>query len=304
MLSTGQPPESAIAIEVRGLSFAYGEDAPDEAKPCEAERRQKSPKNGRGTQRRVLAERPGECEPSAQLGVCAPPMCSCGRPVLEDIGFRVAAGAVAVIIGPSGCGKTTLLRCLTGVIPRVMSGRLSGSVRVLGMDVSGDKELSLAQIARHVGFVMQEPDHQIVMTTVEDDIAFGLENRMAPPAEIRMAVDGMIGEVGLSGKAEHSPQTLSGGEKQRLAIGGVLAVGPELLVFDEPTSNLDAAGKDLFLTRAKRLREEGKTIVVVEHDFERFGFADCWVLMKDGHILYCGAPQDAPADLLEGSLWR
>ncbi|MDR1028063.1 MAG: energy-coupling factor ABC transporter ATP-binding protein, partial [Clostridiales Family XIII bacterium] len=198
------------------------------------------------------------------------------HPALEDVNLAIEAGSVTALIGPSGCGKTTLCKCLTGVIPKLTPGRLTGEVFVDGREIAGDGSATIGSLSERVGFVLQEPDHQIVMTTAEDDVAFGPENLMRPPREIRASVDAILSDMGLEGKEEVSPSRLSGGEKQRLAVCGALAMGPEAMVFDEPTSNLDAAGKAHFVRLVKALRDMGKTVVVVEHDFEIFDFADRW----------------------------
>ncbi|MDR1797120.1 MAG: energy-coupling factor ABC transporter ATP-binding protein [Clostridiales Family XIII bacterium] len=211
-----------------------------------------------------------------------------GAPALEGVTLRVEDGALCVLIGPSGCGKTTLCRCITGVIPKIMKGAMEGSV-------SADAA---------TGYVFQEPDHQIVMTAVEDDLAFGPENLCVPPGEIRARVSEVAAQTGLSGMELRDPLTLSGGEKQRLAIGGVLAMRPDVLVFDEPASALDGPGREAFARMAKALKAAGKTVVVCEHDFEFLDFADQWVLMKDGRVLCAAPPAEVPPALLEEELWR
>jgi energy-coupling factor transporter ATP-binding protein EcfA2 len=226
-------------------------------------------------------------------------------PAVTGVNLSIRRGTVNVVVGPSGCGKTTLCRCLTGVIPRLVQGTTCGSVVVSGVEIlpeHGDARVS--DVAQMVGLVMQEPDHQIVMTAVEDDIAFGPENLMIAPPEIRSTVDVLLPVIGLPGLAAQNPSALSGGEKQRLAIGGILAMKPECLVFDEPMSSLDEAGRAMFCKIAKELAAAGKTIVIAEHDYEMLDFADAWILMKDGAVLSVSAPSDAPAALLEDALWR
>jgi energy-coupling factor transporter ATP-binding protein EcfA2 len=223
---------------------------------------------------------------------------------LDDINLEFKRGETVVFLGPSGCGKTTLCRCITGVIPHIITGTFFGEVRINGQTIASDGSLRLGELAREVGLVLQEPDHQIVMTTVEDDIAFGPENLMRPPEEIRVTVDHIITELGLDGKALQSPRVLSGGEKQRLAIGGVLAMHPAIVVFDEPASGLDRAGQRLFAAIVKELRVRGTTVLIVEHDYGFLDFADRWVLMKNGRVCADAAPADIPMALLEDELWR
>jgi energy-coupling factor transporter ATP-binding protein EcfA2 len=173
-----------------------------------------------------------------------------------------------------------------------------------GAEIAHDESTTIGSLSARVGFVLQEVDHQIVMTTTEDDVAFGPENLMRPPHEIRTLVDEVLAEMGLDGKQTIAPANLSHGEKQRLAVCGALAMYPEAMVFDEPTSSLDATGKARFVRLVKALRDIGKTIVIVEHDFEIFDFADRWILMKAGRILASGVPADLPSNLPEEELWR
>jgi energy-coupling factor transporter ATP-binding protein EcfA2 len=226
-------------------------------------------------------------------------------PTLRGVDLTVSRGAINVIIGSSGCGKTTLLRCLTGIIPSIIKGDLCGSVKLNGREIARDAALIKPnEIALTAGLVMQEPDHQIVMTTVEDDIAFGPENRMVPPDAIRRAVDDAARVAGLSERLTDDPATLSGGGKQRLAIAGVLAAAPQVLLFDEPMSGLDDDGRAMFAVLIQDLKNEGKTIVIVEHDYEELSFADAWILMKDGEIVGAAAPKEIDRGLLEDGLWR
>jgi energy-coupling factor transport system ATP-binding protein len=226
-------------------------------------------------------------------------------PAVTCANLSVLRGSVNVLIGPSGCGKTTLCRCLTGVIPRLVRGTICGSVAVSGIEIlPGRGDARVSDVAQMAGLVMQEPDHQIVMTAVEDDIAFGPENLMADPAEIRTDVDGIMPKAGLGGMAAVNPSEMSGGEKQRLAIAGILAMKPECLVFDEPMSSLDDTGRAMFCGIVKELKKAGKTIVIAEHDYELLDFADSWILMKEGKVLSVSAPADAPAALIEDELWR
>ncbi|MDR0886028.1 MAG: energy-coupling factor ABC transporter ATP-binding protein [Clostridiales Family XIII bacterium] len=225
------------------------------------------------------------------------------RPSLTDINLEIDVGSITVLIGPSGCGKTTLCRCMMGVIPKLMKGTLAGDVYLADTEIAQNDDLKISTLSQIIGFVMQETDAQIVMSTVEDDLAFGPENLMVEPEEIRVRVNEILMQMSLDDHATRNPAHLSGGEKQRLAIGGVLAMQPDILVFDEPVSNLDAAGKSAFVEQVKILKALGKTIVIVEHDFDRLDFADRWVLMKDGAIVCDASPADIPKQLLEYELW-
>jgi energy-coupling factor transporter ATP-binding protein EcfA2 len=237
-----------------------------------------------------------------------------GQPAfsLRGVNLAIPKGTVSVVIGPSGCGKTTLLRCMTGIIPSIIKGSLFGSVKLNGREIAGrgngeSGSSAIAgpnEISLTAGLVMQEPDHQIFMTTVEDDIAFGPENRMAAPGEIRAEVNACSRFVGLPSRLTDDPSTLSGGGKQRLAIAGILASAPDILLFDEPVGGLDDSGRAMFATLICELKEIGKTIVIVEHDYEEFSYADVWILMKHGEIISAAPPNETDRGLLEGELWR
>ena len=223
------------------------------------------------------------------------------NPAIDDINLNIEPETVNVILGPSGCGKTTLCRCLTGIIPRAVEGDLSGEIFYKGEDISEEK---LNRISKKIGLVMQEPDNQIVASTVEDDVAFGPENMMTEPSIIREIVDKNIYNMELTGYELLQPNKLSGGEKQRAIIAGILALDPEVLVFDEPMSSLDHANKINFIDAVKLVKNNKKTIIIVEHDFNRLSFADNWIIMKHGKILASGKLETIDRDLLEADLWR
>lgn len=220
---------------------------------------------------------------------------------IKHINIDFVPGTINVILGPSGCGKTTLCRCLTGIIPNAFEGEMTGQVLLDNKDLSTEK---LNHISTKVGLVMQEPDNQIVASTVEDDIAFGPENMMIPSHKIRDIVDDRIEEVALDGYELTSPNKLSGGEKQRTVIAGILALDPQIMVFDEPMSSLDEDNKIRLVNTIKTINKEGKTVIIVEHDFHRLSFAHNWILMKDGEVLDQGIPASINKKLLEEDLWQ
>jgi energy-coupling factor transporter ATP-binding protein EcfA2 len=268
----------AAAIEIRNLNFTYASES--------------APVNAEGS----CAAPDTPAEPDA--------------PALKDVNLSLERGTISVLIGPSGCGKTTFLRCLSGIIPSIISGDLSGDIYIEGSCITGDKgsegsaRMKPHEIARSAGLVMQEPDNQIVMTTVEDDIAFGPENMMIPPQELREITDDCADTVGLTDRLTDDPHLLSGGGKQRLAIAGALAAKPGILLFDEPLSGLDAHGRTMFEELVRGLKSEGKTIVIVEHDYEPLDFADRWILMKNGAVISAASPELTPEKILEEDLWR
>lgn len=205
------------------------------------------------------------------------------RPVLRDISLHVRPGERVLLAGPSGAGKSTLLRLLNGLVPHFSGGQIAGRVRVAGLDpIAGGPPL----LSRHVGFVFQNPEAQAVLDEVEAEVAFGLENAAVPPAEMARRVPEALEMVGLWALRKRPVRTLSGGERQRLAIASALVLRPQLLVLDEPTSQLDPAAADELLHTLLRLNEQlGLTIVLAEHRLERvLPFAERVVYLEDGRI--------------------
>jgi energy-coupling factor transport system ATP-binding protein len=202
-----------------------------------------------------------------------------GETVLNDISFSVSAGEVFVIAGPSGCGKTTLCRILCGIIPHAVKGNISGQVSIMGINplIAG-----LSQTALQAGFVFQDTDSQIICTTVEDELAFGLENLCWQPEEIRKRVDELIAEFGLNGLQVMNPVYLSGGQKKLLAIAAVLAPSPPILVLDEPLSGLDGDSRELVRSAIIEQRHRGRTVIIVAHDPKQVAFADRCLIIDKG----------------------
>jgi energy-coupling factor transport system ATP-binding protein len=188
------------------------------------------------------------------------------RPALQGLNFRLEPGRVLLVLGPSGSGKSTLARALTGLVPHTLPGRWQGSLLVGDLDVATTPARFLGE---RVGLVFQDPDSQLVMARVDDEVAFGLENRGWPRPRMAARVPEALAEVGLAGFEPRGTNTLSGGEKQRLAIADVLAARPSLLVFDEPTANLDPPGMHATLEQLASLaRSREHTIVLIEHRLE------------------------------------
>lgn len=211
-----------------------------------------------------------------------------GTPVLKDVSFAVKTGEALGIIGLSGCGKTTLCYCLCGLIPHIMGGSMQGDLLLAGRST---KEMPLPFIAQQAGMVFQEPDSQMVASTVEDELAFGPENLCRPPEEIKKTVNGLLEFFGLEKQRLMNPLRLSGGQKQLVAIAAVLALHPRILVLDEPLSHLDKAGRLLVENILRRLVEEQITVIMVEHDLQRVLWADRWLVMEEGKILGLDRPQ-------------
>ena len=213
------------------------------------------------------------------------------KDAVSHFDLRIPEGEIAVLAGPSGCGKSTLLRAVNGLIPHMYSGDYSGEVRVAGASVKGSEMRDLAQ---KVGFLFQNPENQIFMFTVERDVAFGLENIGVPRAEMRERVDEAMRLLGIGDLAQRAPHELSDGQKQRVALAGVLAMKPRLVILDEPTSLLDpkTAG-DLVALVAKLRKDLGTTFVVVEHRLDLLvKVADRLVVMNEGKKVLEGTPRD------------
>ena len=220
-----------------------------------------------------------------------------GECILRDVSFSVRAGEVFVIAGPSGSGKSTLCRILSGIIPNVIKGDLSGNITVMDIDPG---EAGLPQTALRAGMVFQDADSQIICSTVEDELAFGMENLCRPPDNIRRRVDELIDEFGLRGLETTNPASLSGGIKKLLTIASVLALTPPVLILDEPMSGLDAESRILVKAAIAKQREKGITIIIVEHDLSLVADADRWMLLSDGGVAVNGAPKEilSQVDLL------
>lgn len=210
-------------------------------------------------------------------------------PILRDISFEVSEGEVFVIAGPSGSGKTTLCEIICGIIPHAVKGSLSGRISVMGAD---PRDATLPQTSLIAGMVFQDSDSQLICSTIEDELAFGLENLCRPPEEIRLRVDELMDEFGFGGSPRVNPAHLSGGRKKLLAVAAVLAASPPILILDEPMSGLDAEGRELVLAAIKRQRSLGRTVLIVEHDLSLVTFADRWLILKDGDVAACAAPKD------------
>jgi energy-coupling factor transport system ATP-binding protein len=210
-----------------------------------------------------------------------------GQTVLSDISFSISAGEVFVIAGLSGSGKTTLCQLLSGIIPHAIKGELEGEIWVSGINPS---QTGLAQTAQQAGLVFQDADSQIICTTVEDELAFGLENLCWPPLKIRSRVEELLQQFDLTALREKNPALLSGGQKKLLTIAAVIAPAPPLLILDEPFSGLDAAGRALVRAAIEEQSSGGRAVIVVEHVIKLVTFADKWLLLHNGSIAVCDTP--------------
>jgi len=212
-----------------------------------------------------------------------------GTAALENVNLAVKEGEFVGIIGKNGSGKSTLALHLNGLLkPR------EGKVIIKDMDTRDP--FTLPDIRRLLGIVFQNPETQFVGRTVEEDLAFGLENLCFPPVEIRRRVDNILAETGLEKYKYRSPKTLSGGQRQCVALAGVLAMRPDCLVFDEVTSMLDPDSGKAVLERIRKLQREGKTIVYITHNLEELYAADRIIVMEKGKIMLEGDPESVFAD--------
>ena len=212
------------------------------------------------------------------------------RAALTDVSFTIHEGETVLVLGPSGGGKSTLALCLNGMIPHVVAGALSGSVRIHGEPVS---TRALAETVRQVGIVFQDPEAQLCMLRVAEEVAFGLENLAVAPEQMPGRIQRALTLTGLECDGSSRVDWLSGGNKQRLALACVLAMEPSVLVFDEPTSNLDPAGAQAVFSIIERLKAEGRhTIVVVEHRLDQLMHLIDRVLVlgPDGRLVDDGEP--------------
>ena len=207
--------------------------------------------------------------------------------ILNDVNFEIKSGEIFVIAGLSGCGKTTLCHILCGIIPNSIGGTLTGTVCVAGCTGR-----SLAETALHIGLIFQDSDAQLICTTVEDELAFGLENLCFEPSEIRSRVDKMLCRLGLYEQRFSNPSMLSGGQKKLAALGSVLILEPEIIILDEPMSNLDKCGRSLVRSAIDELHTQGKTVIIVEHDLSLALFADRWMLLNNGRVAAIDTPQN------------
>lgn len=214
------------------------------------------------------------------------------NPALKGIDLTIEEGEFLLVAGGSGSGKSSLARALARLIPDFYGGRLGGKITFRGRDLG---ELSQRQLAREVGMVFQDPEKQLVMTSVEAELAFGLENLGLPRPEMARRLAEIESFFNLGGMEGEFTANLSGGQKQKLALASVMAMQPQVLILDEPTSQLDpVAAEDLF-NLVKRLNEEmGLTIVLIEQRLERcYHLADRVVLMAEGQVIHQGSPSEA-----------
>ncbi|WZL72374.1 ABC transporter ATP-binding protein [Clostridiaceae bacterium 35-E11] len=204
-----------------------------------------------------------------------------GEFLLKGIDLSVEKGDVLTIVGLSGNGKSTLCYAMCGIIPHIYKGQLTGEVRIDGKSISCMK---IPEIATKVGIVFQDPDTQLFSPTVEDEIGFGPENLCVPRAEIGQRIERVLKQIDMEAYRYENPNNLSGGQKQLIALGAVLSLEPHILIFDEAMAQIDAQGKQQIKRVIRDLKNRGKTIIMIEHDFNNLDVADRVMLLRDGKL--------------------
>jgi len=215
-----------------------------------------------------------------------------GRKVLDNVSINIKDGDFVGITGSTGSGKTTMAYCFNGLIPHAVQGKFRGSVKVAGIET---KKTKVASLAKNVGFVFQDPDWQIFSLSVKDEIEFGLKNLKMN--NVGKRVSEALKMVGLEGYEESMPHRLSHGEKQKLCIASVLAMEPDIIILDEPASQLDHRSTMNVYGILKKLNNEGKTIIVIEHNTDLIAeYASSVILMDEGRIVGNGKPKAVLSD--------
>jgi len=217
------------------------------------------------------------------------------KPSIVNVSIKIEKGEFVLITGPSGCGKTTLCRCFNGLIPHFYQGDIKGEITVAGEDTL---KRHTYEMAKHVGLVFQNPENQLFALSVEKDVAFGLENTGVPREEMREKVDWALNQTGIYNLRERSPHEISGGQQQRVAIASVLAMEPEIIVLDEPTSFLDPLSAEKIFEVIHTLnKQQGITVILVEHRLDLTAkYADHLIVMDQGTVHLEGDPREILAN--------
>jgi len=217
---------------------------------------------------------------------------------LRDVTLEIPDGAFLGIIGPAGAGKTTLALSVGGIIPHEIRGDFYGAVKVDGLDTADNK---LTDLSRLVGTVFQDVESQIVSSVVEDEILYGLENFGIPRDEIEERMDFALGQVGIAGLRHRTISSLSGGQRQKVAIASLVALRPKILVLDEPTGELDpSSSRQIFSLLRSLNREYGMTVVVVEQKIMLLcEFAERLAVMSEGRVVRDGTVREVLGDIAD-----
>ena len=206
--------------------------------------------------------------------------------VLDDVSFDVEAGKYISIIGHNGSGKSTIAKLLIGLLePK------GGTISAFNKELN---KKNVREIRSHIGIVFQNPDNQFIGSTVRDDIAFGLENRQVKHEDMDSIIEEFATKVNMSEFLDKEPENLSGGQKQRVAIAGILAMRPDIIIFDEATSMLDPKGKREISQTIKKMREENPklTLISITHDLEEAFNSDSIIVLNQGKLLFSAFPKE------------
>lgn len=204
--------------------------------------------------------------------------------VIKDVSFEIPKGSYTTIVGHNGSGKSTIAKLLIGLLKAK-----SGEIKILGNTLNEENVYSLRN---HVGIVFQNPDNQFIGSTVADDIAFGLENHCVPQEQMQAIIEDVAARVNMSDFLDSEPTKLSGGQKQRVAIAGILAIAPDIIIFDESTSMLDPQGKASINEQIQKLHDERDiTILSITHDMEEVAQSEYVIVLKDGKVEMQGTPK-------------
>ena len=204
--------------------------------------------------------------------------------VIKDVSFEIPKGSYTTIVGHNGSGKSTIAKLLIGLLKAK-----SGEIKILGNTLN---EENVYLLRNHVGIVFQNPDNQFIGSTVADDIAFGLENHCVPQEQMQAIIEDVAARVNMSDFLDSEPTKLSGGQKQRVAIAGILAIAPDIIIFDESTSMLDPQGKASINQQIQKLHDERNiTILSITHDMEEVAQSEYVIVLKDGKVEMQGTPK-------------
>ena len=204
---------------------------------------------------------------------------------LENVTFHVKQGEWLSIVGHNGSGKSTTVRLIDGLLEAE-----SGTIRIAGQNLSQD---NVWDLRHHIGVVFQNPDNQFVGATVEDDVAFGLENQGISYDEMFNRVNHALQVVGMIDFKKQEPSRLSGGQKQRVAIAGVVALRPDIIILDEATSMLDPEGRLELIKTVKKIKDDyGMTVISITHDLDEVALSDRVLVMKDGKVESSSSPKE------------
>ena len=206
--------------------------------------------------------------------------------VLKDVSFDVEAGKYISIIGHNGSGKSTIAKLLIGLLPSK-----EDTIKVFGQSIT---RKNIREVRSHIGIVFQNPDNQFIGSTVRDDIAFGLENRQVKHEDMNPIINEFAEKVNMSEFLDKEPENLSGGQKQRVAIAGILAMKPDIIIFDEATSMLDPKGKREIHETIENMRKENPnlTLISITHDLEEAFSSDQLIVLNKGEVIFNDTPKE------------